>query len=103
MPSKVGASEQNITEILLSAVIIILAVMAIGIFLVSGATVWFYGLFVMTAGVMLYTWYRLSRVSPSNAATPVAVQEVGSQPQQAVQGQQVPRRRRGRPRKTAQE
>ena len=52
------------TEMMLSVAVIILRVLAIVVFIVSGAGFAFYGLFVIAVVVMAYTWYRISGTAP---------------------------------------
>ncbi len=52
------------TEVVLSVAIIVLTVFAIAVFIISGSGALFYGLFVITALLMFYMWYKLSRVPP---------------------------------------
>lgn len=52
------------TEVLLSVVIIVLTVLAIIVFIVSGAGTIFYGIFVLAVIVMFYTWHRISSLPP---------------------------------------
>jgi hypothetical protein len=65
---------QNFTiEMILSVAVIVLTVLAIAVFIINGSGAAFYGLFVITVLVMVYTWYRISGTSFFNTArTPAA-------------------------------
>jgi hypothetical protein len=55
---------ENFTiEMYLSMIVIILTVLAIVVFIIYGSGAVFYGIFVITVLVMVYTWYRISGTS----------------------------------------
>ncbi len=58
---------ENQIEVILSLTIIILAILAIVVYLYSGANVAFYGIFIVALVIMFYTWRRTSQ-SPLPAA-----------------------------------
>ncbi len=51
------------TEMSLSVAVIVLTVLAIVVFIIYGSGAAFYGLFMITVLVMVYTWYRISGTS----------------------------------------
>lgn len=55
---------ENFTaEMYLSMAVIVLTILAIAVFIIYGSGTAFYGLFLVTVLVMVYTWYRISGTS----------------------------------------
>ncbi len=60
-------------DILLSLAVIVLSVLAIVVYIISGAGAVFYALFIVTAVVMLYTWYQIGRMQhPTPTRAPLS-------------------------------
>ncbi len=53
------------TEMALSIAVIVLTIIAIAVFIISGAGLLFYALFVAVVIVMFYTWQRISAHEPT--------------------------------------
>ncbi len=60
------------TEVWLSALIVVLTVLAIIVFIVNGAGIIFYGIFVVAAVVSFYTWDRIRKLEPGSSAAPAS-------------------------------
>jgi hypothetical protein len=59
--------KQQTTEVALSLAVIIVSVLAIAVFISSGAGIAFYGLFLVAAAIMVYAWYRISKAPAPGA------------------------------------
>ena len=69
------------SEFVSAFAVVIITILAIAVYIVSGAGLGFYGLFVVAACVMLYTWHRISRATvpqPAMAQKPVAKKRTAS-------------------------
>ncbi|MCW6159802.1 MAG: hypothetical protein LVQ95_01790 [Candidatus Micrarchaeales archaeon] len=84
---------ENQIEVILSLTIIILAILAIVVYLYSGANAAFYGIFVVALVIMFYTWRRTS-MSPLPASHAPEVRRRRSVPRRKRTGKSAGRKAR---------